>query len=161
MFNFLPMKTILFCLTAILFASSTAFSQLVFRHHYFQTDLSDYKTYRLGAFTVNDEEVNPEESSQVSAVQSKLHEALSKHGFEQAAEPDMLVFLNLKVDTLGAAIPSTEERELMLSFSVDIRQNPKFEKIFTGAVNGLNVTDSKTDARLKKIYRRFFVSFKR
>ncbi|MEO9802456.1 MAG: hypothetical protein ABJF04_04375 [Reichenbachiella sp.] len=155
------MKKFYFCLTLGLLFSSLAYSQLVFRHHYFQTDLSAFNTYRLAAFTINGVEADPSESSQISLVQGKLHEALAKRGFEQAVEPDMLLFLKLEIDTLGVALPNPEDREQIASFSVDIRQNPKYEKIFIGEVNGLIITNDKTDARLRKIYRRFFNSFER
>lgn len=155
------MKKTYLCVFILLLTSSLAFSQLVFRHHYFQTDLSKFKTYQLAGFTINGVRANPEDNSQISAVQSKLHEALSQREFKQGVEPDMLVFLLLKVDTLGVDLPDSSKRELMASFTLDIRQNPGFEKIFKGTVNGLIVTDDKSEKRLKKIYRRFFTNFER
>lgn len=151
-------KLLLFILFSAFSFSSTA--QLAFRHHYYQADVSKYHSYRLAGFTINNKETNAGTSSQVSTIQSKLHEALWKNGFEQSAEPDLLIFLKLKVDTLGAQLPNKEDRELMANFTVDIRQNPKYEKVFMGTVNGLIVTDGKSDARLKKIYKKFFKSFK-
>ncbi|MEO9964503.1 MAG: DUF4136 domain-containing protein [Reichenbachiella sp.] len=155
------MKKTIVCLVLLICVSSSAMSQLVFRHHYFQTDLSNYDTYRLASFMINGKKANPAESSQLSAVQSKLHEALSKRGFEQSTEPDILVFLALKVDTLGVAIPNASKRDLMTSFSVDIREDGELDKIFVGEVNGLLVNDGKTEKRLKKIYRKFFYSFEK
>ncbi|WP_422359404.1 DUF4136 domain-containing protein [Reichenbachiella sp.] len=138
----------------------SAQAQLAFRHHYYQTDVSQYKTYRLAAFTINKKEADPGASTQVSAVQSKLHEALSKNGFEQAESPDLLIFLKLKVDTLGAQLPQQERKELITNFTIDIRQNPKYDKVFMGTVNGLIVTNEKSENRLKKIYKKFFKDFK-
>ncbi|WP_420580751.1 DUF4136 domain-containing protein [Reichenbachiella sp.] len=138
----------------------SAQAQLSFRHHYYQTDVSGYKTYRLAAFTINKKEADPGKSTQVSSVQSKLHESLSKNGFEQAENPDLLIFLKLKVDTLGAQLPQNERKELMTNFTIDIRQNPKYEKVFMGTVNGLIVTNDKSENRLQKIYKKFFKDFK-
>ncbi|WP_456462839.1 DUF4136 domain-containing protein [Reichenbachiella sp.] len=138
----------------------SAHGQLAFRHHYYQSEVSQYKTYRLAAFTINKKEADPSVSTEVSSVQSKLHEALSKNGFEQAESPDLLIFLKLKVDTLGAQLPQQERKELITNFTIDIRQNPKYEKVFMGTVNGLIVTNERSEGRLKKIYKKFFKDFK-
>lgn len=146
-------------LILISLSTTIAQAQLSFRHHYYQTDISQYKTYRLASFTINKKEADPGNSTEVSAVQSKLHAALSKNGFEQAESPDLLIFLKLKVDTLGAELPQQERKELITNFTIDIRQNPKYEKVFIGSVNGLIVTSEKSGNRLKKIYKKFFKDF--